>query len=133
MIAKSQKIRGYFMNDRYLYYGWNVSKNNNLYKIIDGECYTIIKNKNSYTVLSEEYRIKGLSSIMEAKEEIFKLAYDDEIKTHEYFDDPLFREMIKMGYKQLSKKYHPDTSSGDSEKMKKLNNLYEVIKKDVCQ
>lgn len=39
----------------------------------------------------------------------------------------LFREVLKIGFSKLAKKYHPDVN-GDSDKMKLLNSLKEKIK-----
>lgn len=122
------------MNEKFINYGWNISKRNNLYKIIDGECYTIIENDYDYAVLCTEYRIKGLLSLYEAKAKVFELAYEDyneswNTSCDEYSNNPLYGEIVKAGYRQLSKKYHPD-AGGDAEKMKSLNNLYELLKQE---
>ena len=43
-------------------------------------------------------------------------------------ENELFQEVLKEGFKKLSKRYHPD-SNGDNEKMKILNSLKERFKK----
>lgn len=39
------------------------------------------------------------------------------------------QELIKAGYKTLSKKYHPDMQTGDEEKFKILSEVFEQLKK----
>lgn len=134
-VEKIKEFGGSFMNARYLYNGWNLSKNNNLYKIIDGECYTIIRRGNDYTVIADGYKIKNLSSMMAAKEEIYNIAYEETEEREpdsKFFDNPMFKEILKMGYRQLSKKYHPDITGGSAEKMKSLNKLYDEIKEVIA-
>lgn len=43
-------------------------------------------------------------------------------------EDALFQEVLKAGFTNLSKKYHPDLK-GDNEKIKLLNILKEKLKK----
>ncbi|HCT65762.1 MAG TPA: molecular chaperone DnaJ, partial [Lachnospiraceae bacterium] len=39
----------------------------------------------------------------------------------------LAKELFKAGYRQLSKKYHPDTGGTDGQISKELNNLKEQL------
>jgi len=43
-------------------------------------------------------------------------------------DEEIKQELIKVGYKALCKKYHPEMSTGDEEKFKILAQVYEELK-----
>jgi hypothetical protein len=87
----------------------------------------------TYTVLCDFDKVNSIPSVMDAKQVIFGLAYSDYNFTSSSCNDNLFKnetfkELIKQGYKALSKKYHPDITGGSVTKMQKLNELYEVVK-----
>jgi hypothetical protein len=46
------------------------------------------------------------------------------------YNKKLLTELVKLGYWQLSKKYHPDASGGDQEKMKELNMVHDFLKSE---
>lgn len=121
------------MNSTFRDNGWNVSKNGNLYKIIDGECYSVGHWGEGYTIYSSGIKVEGLNSLEDAKAKVFELAYENyrfgDSGYFENFNTPMFKALVKEGYKQLAKKYHPDISKNDGERMKELNNLYD----DICQ
>jgi hypothetical protein len=140
------------MTNDFLKYDWKYSKNDNLYKVIDGVCYTIIEKFGKFSVLSSEHKKNNLKSLFEAKEFIFEVAYQNKKEnsyskqnnnyqsSEDYYSNsslfenetlksPLFKELIKLGYRQLSKKYHPDMQGGNSETMKQVNVLFDDLKK----
>jgi len=45
-----------------------------------------------------------------------------------WFEGVKTQEELKKRYRELAKKYHPDLPTGDTEKMKEINNEYDYLK-----
>ncbi|MCD3254364.1 DnaJ domain-containing protein [Clostridium botulinum] len=57
-----------------------------------------------------------------------KCSYKNVTTKKNTFEQEIKQELIKAGYKTLSKKYHPDMLNGDEEKFKILSEVFEQLK-----
>lgn len=130
------------MNDRRFFKtGWDMKPNGNILKIVDGVLYTIIWYENGYSIYSDNGKVTRIQTVDEVKDEVYRLAYgrypedeypeDNSNLSPKFSKNPMFIELVKQGYRALSKKYHPDMVGGDAEKMKQLNNLFEEIEQQL--
>lgn len=71
----------------------------------------------------------GSYDTFNADEDEFNKYYQQILdKRKNIYNQELLQEIIKVGFRQMSKKCHPDISKDDGEMQKKLNNTYNYLK-----
>lgn len=105
----SHNLQGKFVDNLYV-----------LYKVIEAEVNLVVSKKNTL-------------------EEFFANFKEDEnvdvkrIEAREYFGvahDETDWSVINKKYKTMARELHPDMSTGDTEKFKKLNNAHKILKRE---
>lgn len=122
----SPAAASWYIEGRYFYYSYKIAKKyvENLYvvfKVIDLEVKALLAGEKS----TEEFMSD------------FSEEHDVEEKRQEarlilgVGTDVIDMASINAKYKDLAKKYHPDTLGGDAEKFKEINTAHKILKREL--
>lgn len=125
-IKKAPASASWYLNDHYLYYSHNSRSKyvENLYvvfKVIDLEITALIEERITIEEFMAEFS-EDSDIEKKRKEARAVLGLDHEVND---------LKVIDKAYKDLAKKYHPDTETGDTEKFKKINRAHKILKREL--
>ncbi|MBW6470541.1 MAG: J domain-containing protein [Methanosarcinaceae archaeon] len=125
-IKKAKASATWYISDHRMHFSHNMQSKyvENLYvlfKVIEIEVNLIISGENTLRDFISEF--KEDSDV-----------YDRRKEAREFFDcdhDETDFEVINKKYKVMAKELHPDMSTGDTEKFKKLNIAHKILKREL--
>ncbi|MCL7410822.1 MAG: J domain-containing protein [Methanosarcinaceae archaeon] len=125
-IKKAKASATWYISDHRMHFSHNMQSKyvENLYvlfKVIEIEVNLVISGENTLRDFISEF--KEDSDV-----------YDRRKEAREFFDCPHDEtdfEVINKKYKVMAKELHPDMSTGDTEKFKKLNIAHKILKREL--
>lgn len=125
-IKKAKASATWYISDHRMHFSHNMQSKyvENLYvlfKVIEIEVNLVISGENTLRDFISEF--KEDSDV-----------YDRRKEAREFFDcdhDEFDFEVINTKYKIMAKELHPDMSTGDTEKFKKLNIAHKILKREL--
>ncbi len=123
-IRKASASVSWYIDGQHLHYSHNSRSKyvENLYivfKVIDLEITALLEKRITFEEFTNEFS-EDMDITKKRKEARVILGLDKDIND---------LEVIDKAYKDLAKKYHPDTENGDMEKFKEINHTHKLIKR----